>query len=127
MDVILHITSRSHWQHAQQASAYCADSLDSEGFIHCSTPNQVVWVANTFYQGQSGLVLLCIAPSQVQPELRYDEIETGERFPHIYGPLNLDAVIQVLEFEPDTAGRFVLPGAIAFSRVQTFKLISSRS
>uniref|UniRef100_A0A832H4D7 DUF952 domain-containing protein n=1 Tax=Oscillatoriales cyanobacterium SpSt-402 TaxID=2282168 RepID=A0A832H4D7_9CYAN len=113
MNLVFHITPRSHWQHAQQIGAYQAASLDSEGFIHCSTADQVIWVANSFYQGQSGLVLLCISTDQLQSELRFDSIETGAQFPHIYGALNLDAVIQVLEFEPNANGLFELPTTIA--------------
>lgn len=112
MNWILHITPRSHWQQAQQKGSYRADSLDSEGFIHCSTPAQVAWVANSFYQGQSDLVLLCIDPEKLNAELIYEEVEGNQQFPHLYGALNLDAVVQVVDFEPDSKGRFELPGAI---------------
>ncbi|EKQ69032.1 hypothetical protein OsccyDRAFT_1639 [Leptolyngbyaceae cyanobacterium JSC-12] len=113
MSLVFHITPRSHWQQAQPLGEYQATSLDSEGFIHCSTASQVVRVANLFYQGQTDLVLLCIDVDRVQPELRYDVVETGEQFPHIYGALNLDAVVQVVEFEPNADGWFELPAAIA--------------
>jgi uncharacterized protein (DUF952 family) len=109
---ILHITPAAQWQQAEQAGIYHCDSLDLEGFIHCSTPEQVIAVANRFFCRQTGLLLLCINPEHVQAELRYDAIETGERFPHIYGALNLDAVVQVLPFEPDASGNFTLPAAI---------------
>lgn len=109
MNLIFHITSRSYWQQAQQAGAYWTDSLNTEGFIHCSTAAQVVWVANSFYRGQEDLVLLCIDPERVQAELRYDLIETGAHFPHLYGALNLDAVVQVVAFEPNADGSFALP------------------
>ncbi len=113
--MIFHITPRSQWQQAQLEGAYQAESLATEGFIHCSTAAQVVWVANRFYKGQSNLVLLGIDPERLRAELRYDEIETGDRFPHLYGPLNLDAVVQVLEFPPTAQGDFVLPDAIAIN------------
>jgi uncharacterized protein (DUF952 family) len=108
MSLILHITARSQWQQAQQIGIYRADSLDAEGFIHCSTPLQVVRTANAFFTGELGLVLLCIDSDRVQPEIRY-EIADGDRFPHIYGPLNLDAVTQVVDFEPNLDGKFELP------------------
>jgi uncharacterized protein (DUF952 family) len=113
MNWILHITPRSHWQAAQQRGFYQADSLDTEGFIHCSTRAQVVWVANRFYQGQSDLVLLCIDPEKLNAELIYEEVEGNQRFPHLYGVLNLDAVVQVVDFQPNSEGRFELPEAIA--------------
>lgn len=112
MALILHITPRSHWQQAQQTGEYRAASLETEGFIHCSTPSQIVVTANRFYQGQTDLVLLCIDPDHLHSELRYDKIDTGETFPHLYGPLNLEAVTQVLEFMPDENGTFQLPEAI---------------
>lgn len=113
MDWLLHITERSRWQAAQVEGVYRADSLDTEGFIHCSRRHQVLWVARRFYPGQLGLVLLCIDPAQLHAEVRDETIETGAQFPHIYGPLNLEAVVQVLEFAPDSAGEFQLPGQLA--------------
>ncbi len=112
MRLILHITPRSHWQQAQQLGAYEADSLATEGFIHFSDLHQVTRTANRFYKGQSDLVLLCVHPDALQSELRYDPIETGEYFPHLYGPLNLDAVVQVVDFPPNETGNFELPTAI---------------
>jgi uncharacterized protein (DUF952 family) len=112
MNWIFHITPRSHWEQAQQAGSYRADSLDTEGFIHCSTPAQVVRVADLFYRGQSGLVLLCIDPERLNAELIYEEVEEKQRFPHLYGALNLDAVVQVVDFHPNSEGRFELPAAI---------------
>jgi uncharacterized protein (DUF952 family) len=108
---ILHITARSHWQKAQQQGVYLAGSLETEGFIHCSTPAQVVATANSFFPGQTGLVLLCIESDRVQSELRYEGSD-GSLFPHLYGQLNLDAVMQVLDFEPNADGNFALPSAL---------------
>jgi uncharacterized protein (DUF952 family) len=113
MTVILHITHPANWQQAQATGAYCADTLASEGFIHCSTPSQVVATAQRFYRGQSPLVLLCIDPRLVQAEIKYESAVSGELFPHIYGPLNLTAVINVLPFTLQVDGTFGLPAAIA--------------
>jgi uncharacterized protein (DUF952 family) len=112
MALILHITPRSHWQKAQQDGVYRADSLDAEGFIHCSTPTQVVATANSFFRGQAGLVLLCIESDRVQSEIRYETVH-GSQFPHLYGLLNLDAVTQAIDFEPDEDGNFTLPSGLA--------------
>lgn len=109
MTNILHITARSHWQQALQLGLYRPDSLETEGFIHCSAPEQVAAAANRFFRGQTALVLLHIDPLQLQSELRYDRIETGEVFPHIYGPLNLEAVVQVHDFAANAAGLFIYP------------------
>jgi uncharacterized protein (DUF952 family) len=109
MDAVFHIAERSQWQAAQSEDIYQPASLATEGFIHCSTLVQVVWVANNFFRGQSELVLLKIDPERLWAELRFDPVEGLGLFPHLYGSLNLDAVVQVLEFPPQANGRFNLP------------------
>ncbi|OGO80790.1 MAG: hypothetical protein A3K41_07395 [Chloroflexi bacterium RIFOXYD12_FULL_57_15] len=108
---MFHITSKSAWQSAQQAGEYSAPSLASEGFIHCSTPSQVVATAERFYAGQRGLILLVIDPARLRFEVKYEAgtDKPDELFPHVYGTINLDAVTRVLDFEPDAAGRWTLP------------------
>lgn len=105
---LLHITQRSAWDAAQHAGEYRAPSLDSEGFIHCSTPAQVLGPANMLYRGQSDLVLLVLDPAQLQASLRYEPVGS-DLFPHLYGPLNLNAVTNVVPFPPQPDGTFVLP------------------
>jgi len=114
MDTIFHIAPAEQWQQARPTGVYRGDTLDTEGFIHCSTAAQVVEVANTFFRGRRGLVLLCIHSARVTPDIRYERAEDEEFFPHIYGPLDygpLDAgaVLHVLEFEPGEDGTFELP------------------
>lgn len=112
MTIILHITTRSQWQQAETMGEYRADSLASEGFIHCSIPAQIPGVVHRFFQGQTDLLLLCIDSTQVLAELRYDAIATGEKFPHIYGALNLDAVVLVTDFIPEFNQPIALPKAV---------------
>ncbi len=109
MSLIFHITHKEQWQQAQQQGFYRCDSLESEGFIHCSRREQVVWVANSFYRAQTSLVLLGIDAARVQAEIKHETIENGEQFPHLYGVLNLDAVVDVLDFVPGENGMFELP------------------
>jgi uncharacterized protein (DUF952 family) len=106
--MIFHITSRAQWEAAQARGAYRGDTLDAEGFIHSSTREQVLRVADARFRGRRGLVLLCIDPALVRAEIRY-EPSGGERFPHLYGPLNLEAVVRVVPFEPQADGTFRLP------------------
>jgi len=113
MTLIFHITQRQQWESAQVIGSYRGDTLDTEGFIHCSRLEQVVKVANRFYAGQSGLVLLSLAIARLQSELRYEAAD-GDEFPHLYGALNLDAVVQVIDFEPAPTG-FELPPELADS------------
>lgn len=102
--MIYHITSSQAWQEAQKLGEYKAHSLETEGFIHCSTEEQVIKVANAFYQGQSNLIVLCIDPKKLTSPLKWEEpahlstdsqpiVSPQEKFPHVYGAINLDAVI----------------------------------
>ncbi len=109
MNIILHITQRQQWEQAKNLGSYRGDTLDSEGFIHCSKKAQLVKVANRFFVNQTSLVILCIDSDKVKPDIHYEEAEIGELFPHIYGELNVDAVFQVIDFEPGEDGLFVLP------------------
>lgn len=117
MTNILHITSRAEWQQAQRDGAYRAPSLDQIGYIHFSKPEQVLVVANSFYRGTPELVLLVVEPARLVADLRYeppDEApDSSQRFPHLYGALNLDAVTAVLDFPPDANGGWsaLPPGA----------------
>ena len=108
---IVHITHRDDWTIALSSGEYCPGSLSKEGFIHCSKPGQVVRVAETFYVGQHGLVLLVIDPERLQAELRWElgANKPDEIFPHIYGSLNKDAVIQVLDFNTGPDGYNIFP------------------
>ena len=104
--MIFHITAQSAWQVAQAEGTYQAPSLKTEGFIHFSTESQVVATANRFYRGKTDLVLLSVEPSRLKPELRYEDTASHGTFPHLYGPLNLDAVVDVRLFSPDADGQF---------------------
>ena len=82
--VFYHILPRSDWAAAQAAGKYTPDSLDEEGFIHCSKVHQVLRSANAYFKGQTDLLLLCIASEKIKAEVRYeDSTGSGELFPHI--------------------------------------------
>ena len=105
MDKIVHICSEEDWQAAQAVGEYQADSLQAEGFIHCSRPEQIVEVANRYYGGSTHLLLLWIDLSKLASELRWEPSE-GDVYPHLYGQLNLTSVLRVSAFPPDTDGIF---------------------
>lgn len=110
MAIIFHITTREAWDRAKAKGTYSTPSLPVEGFIHCSTREQVVQVADFRFRGQTGLVLLAVNTDRVKAEILYEDLAgEGQKFPHIYGELNVDAVAQVAEFEPGEDGRFALP------------------
>lgn len=94
--IIYHITPLSKWREALESGMYKADSLEKDGFIHCCTKDQTEGILKTWFQGESDLVLLEIDQALLSAEVKYEDSHgSGELFPHIYGPLNLDAVIHV--------------------------------
>lgn len=109
--MIYHIVTRSAWD-ASGTEPYRADSLVTEGFIHCSYADQVAKVANWFYGTQTGLIVLCINPDRLSSAVRAEDPGTGERFPHVYGPIERDAVVAVQPLVRDDAGQwtFTPPG-----------------
>jgi uncharacterized protein (DUF952 family) len=103
--LIVHLCQRQAWQESKARGAYHAPSIDSQGFIHCSSVNQILDVANAFYQDMPDLLLLWIDPDKVEAEIRWERVG-DESFPHIYGELNVEAVIKVSELERDADGYF---------------------
>ena len=110
---IFHIAQAHEWSKALENGAYSTGSLETEGFIHFSTGRQLLRTANKFYHGNRNVVLLLIDPKLLAAELRYEPIEDGQEFPHLYGKLNLDAVTEVLVFAPESDGSFVWPAGLA--------------
>lgn len=117
--MIYHIAKRAAWNEAKMRGSYSAPSLTAEGFIHCSRRDQVLCVANEFYRGEPHMVLLCIEESALRAELRWEaaahpqpELAAATSseacFPHLYGPLNLDAVAGVFDLVEAESG-FTLP------------------
>ena len=120
--MIYHICRPEAWQEAQQRSQYTAPSLTSEGFIHCSARHQLLSVIRAFYAEADRLLLLCIDEKRLNAELRWEAPahpqaadilpESASPFPHIYGPLNLEAVVKILDL-PKSARGFALPPELA--------------
>lgn len=106
---IYHITSNEEWSNQFPLGKYTPVNFHKDGFIHCSTKAQVQAVAERFYRGQSGLVILEIDPSTLGQQIVYENLDGGsELFPHIYGPLLISAVNKVytLFVKPDQSFDF---------------------
>lgn len=107
--MILHICSKKDWEKAKENGVYRTESLSSQGFIHCSTSEQIIEVADYVFKGQSDLILLLIDENKVESEIKYEDAGNGKLYPHIYGPLSLEAVLDTRDFPTDTEGNFKLP------------------
>ncbi len=101
--LIVHICPDDDWRAALERGEYRPGTLEMEGFIHCSRPDQVLAVANDFYSGIPDLVTLWIDARLLDSELRWEAVDSDE-FPHIHGALNLEAVLSVAELKPDQDG-----------------------
>jgi uncharacterized protein (DUF952 family) len=117
--MICHITTHTAWQAAQAGRQFLSPEFDNHGFIHCSTPEQVVLVANAFFRGRLDLVLLVIDEGRLESPVRWEPADAtlgrlpgftqDAVFPHVYGPINLDAVVRTVAMDPTDTGSFVLP------------------
>jgi uncharacterized protein (DUF952 family) len=112
--MIFHIAERDGWDLAKSRGIYAPASLETEGFIHCSTREQVEETATLFYRGRTDLVLLRIDEDRLDAPLKFETATDlarrpeAARFPHIHGALNLSAVIDVRDLRCDPDGTFRL-------------------
>ena len=94
--LIFHIAQAKDVDQAAQSGAYSCDSIASEGFIHCCKPEQLKGVIERYYSGATGLLLLHIDSDLLRSELVFENTVGGEElFPHVYGEINMDAVVQI--------------------------------
>jgi uncharacterized protein (DUF952 family) len=97
MPIIYHVTTAAAWNAAKENGFYEASSLKAEGFIHCSQEGQVAGVLERYFAGQTHLVKLVIDTSRLTSKYVFEwSPSTQDTFPHIYGPVNADAVIEVV-------------------------------
>jgi uncharacterized protein (DUF952 family) len=98
MALIYHVTTRAEWETAKQNGIYVHPSLQQEGFIHCSQEHQVQGVLERYFAGQSNLVKLVIDTDKLKSKWVFDwSPSTADTFPHVYGPINMDAVSEVVQ------------------------------
>lgn len=97
MEIIYHITTASAWADAKAKGFYEHPSLKDEGFIHCSQEHQVAGVLERYFTGQTGLIKLVIDTTKLKSKLVFDwSSSVADTFPHVYGPINTDAVSSVV-------------------------------
>lgn len=96
MATIYHITTQAEWEAASHTGTYESSSLKEEGFIHCSQAEQIAGVLERYFEGKTNLVKLVIDTDKLTSRFIYEwSPSTADTFPHIYGPINTDAVIGV--------------------------------
>lgn len=114
--ILLHIAESELWESQKETNSYTPASFEEDGFIHASLPRQVTDVANRYYEGRADLVLLVIDTGRVEAPTRFEDLTgEGDRYPHIYGPLNVAAVTAVHPLVPRDDGRFGDFAALPFN------------
>jgi uncharacterized protein (DUF952 family) len=111
--MILHICPRAEWEAARAAGVYEADTLASQGYIHCSTPAQVHMPATALFRGRTDLILLVIDEARLPVPVTWEQGDPPapdrQEFPHLYAALPIDAVVAVHEYRPEPDGSFTPP------------------
>lgn len=90
--MIYHITTSEEWN--AYRDTYAPAGYANEGFIHCSTKDQVSGVLERYYAGVENLIVLHIDETKLTAELKYEVATNNELFPHVFGPINKDAVVK---------------------------------
>ncbi len=105
MAIIYHLITENDWETAQSAGQFRPSSLADEGFVHCSQNEaQMLRVARRLYPGRSDLLALEIDTEHLRYPVVSEPSRSGEIYPHIYGPLDTAAVVQVWRLAPDGEG-----------------------
>lgn len=99
MSIIYHITSKADWESAKQSGSYVAPALKEEGFIHCCHENQLEYIRSKYYSDRKDLVCLQIETEKLSSQYVFEWSPSLEQtFPHVYGPINIDAVESVVDY-----------------------------
>jgi uncharacterized protein (DUF952 family) len=109
--VIYHIAFAEDWARAVRVGEYTISTrgrtLEQQGFIHASDAHQVAGVANFIYEADDGLIVLVIDTDRLQSPVRYENAPgSDEQFPHVYGPINADAVVATSPLGRGSGGQF---------------------
>ena len=103
--MIYHIATKEEWEDQGAAAVYAPSSYAKEQFIHCSDLHQLESVANRYFPGREDLVILELMPTKLEPQTRYEQSGL-EKYPHVYGPVNKDAINREMSVQCNADGRF---------------------
>lgn len=119
--MIYHFTTQAEWDAAQADGIYLPKGFQTDGFIHCSDHYQLRRIANFLFKDTEDLICLKIDADKLESPVVYENLEGGEMlFPHLYGPLPVNAVADCFEMLTDEEGNRVLPPEQRSSGVALF-------
>jgi uncharacterized protein (DUF952 family) len=97
--MIFHVTTYDYWTSQKESSTFSAPDLKREGFIHCCTKEQLSGVLERYFKDQTDLVLLHLDENKLVAPLKYEPSTNNENFPHVYGPINKSAIVNVTDVD----------------------------
>jgi len=93
--MIFHITTNSCWQKWNENVYFESPTLENDGFLHCCTNEQLDYVLKEYFLGQKDIIVLQIDEKLLEPELLYELSDGDQYFPHIYGKLNKNSIVNI--------------------------------
>lgn len=109
---VFHLTTAEAWAAAQPRGWLRPSGFEAEGFVHCSTLDQLVATITRHFEGTDALVLLELEPGAVADDLRWEESRPGEVFPHLYRPLRVDDIVGEHPWRRSPDGSVALPPSL---------------
>lgn len=115
MQTIVITSTDAIWAKAQTTGNYTQSTIDTTlddvGFIHATSPDQTVAMLNRHFTDRDDILLLLVDSSKVRAEVKLEAPLSGSAgvYPHIYGPLNIDAVYKTVKPLKDSSGNFTEP------------------
>lgn len=112
MRLTYHATPKTHWDALDPDESYLPRDFETDGFIHCTDGAEALSIVlTTYYRDEPGdWVVLYVDADQITSPMRYDD--PAEVFPHVYGPINRDAIVAVKEIGRAADGTFLRPQAL---------------
>ncbi|HTH56581.1 MAG TPA: DUF952 domain-containing protein [Cyclobacteriaceae bacterium] len=99
--MIYHIATRQDWVEREQENDFVPSDYHREGFVHCCTASQLAGVKERYFKGKTGLVILYLEEEKLKAELKYEVSTDNEKFPHLYGAINREAIFKIEPLKPD--------------------------
>ena len=113
MTTVYKIVTADLWRAAEQSGVFTGAGIDlNDGFIHLSTGAQARRTTRLYFAGQDDLVLVAVDAARLGEALKFEPSRDGDLFPHLYGPLPLEAVRSVRPLPVGTDGHHVFPDDI---------------
>lgn len=105
--MIIYTATPEEWDKIKTQTEFKSHDYDKEEFIHCCYPNQTTWVLNKHYRNEEKVIILTIDPKLLKSKWLSEDLKgKGEEFPHVYGSINVDSIIEVFEISPSKDGLF---------------------